>query len=116
MDETALLDPALLPTILSTLSNAFRDGDWRMVSGLALTLVMVFARQLAPKLPAEYVPWATIGMSMLTSIGLGLQRGESWSTMLVTGFSVGVVAVGGWETLGKLVRGAWRKLRGQDHA
>lgn len=99
--------------IVSTMALAFSKRSWALGAGLLLTLIAAWLRafNFAQKIPVEWMPWAVLGMAMLASIGVGLQSGKRFSTILIGGLSVGVMAIGGWETIGKMVRALIEKLR-----
>ena len=92
--------------VLEMLANAFRSGDWALGSGLLLTLVVAVARMLglSKRLNKAWVPWATAGMAIAASVGVGLQTDQDWWKIVSTGLLVGLTAIGGWETGGKLVK------------
>lgn len=103
----------ILPA-LKLLASAYREHQWALLAGLLLTFVVIGLRMFSvvQKLPDALVPWATIGMGLLGAAAVGLQTGESWDAIVMTGLAVGVAAIGGWETVGKLLRGLAAKLRG----
>lgn len=110
--------PSALSDALSTLAQAFKDHNWTLLAAALLTLFIIAARwfELAKKIPAEYVPWVTLALATATSIALGLQTSQPLTTTFSTGVLVGIAAVGGWESFGKLIRGLIRKLRGSSGA
>jgi hypothetical protein len=93
--------------------RAFKSRKWMLLAGLLLTGVIAVVRTfgLAKKIKGEWVPWLTLGISMATSLALGLQQGKSWLTIIVGGLSVGITAIGGWEVFGKLVRNLIRMVK-----
>lgn len=96
---------------VSLLVLAFKSRHWMLAAGLSLTVFVVVARlfNFAKLLPDAYVPWATMGLATLASVAVGIQAHQSWDQIMVTGLSVGAAAIGGWETVGKLVRNTVRK-------
>jgi hypothetical protein len=82
-----------------------------LLAGLLLTVVVVGLRMLKvmDAVPPKLVPWLTVGLSVLTSVATGLKTGASAGVIVSTGVLVGVAAVGGWETAGKLVRDVIRR-------
>lgn len=110
--------PSALFDAVSTLGKAFSDKNWTLLVAALLTLFIIGARwfELAKKVPAEYVPWVTLLLATGTSVALGLQTKQSLGTILTTGVLVGIAAIGGWESFGKLIRGIIRKLRGSSGA
>jgi hypothetical protein len=117
---TAIVDPGQIDSIeqlfgvVGLLKKAYSSRRWMLLAALVLTVLVAGVRMfsLGQKLPAELVPWVTLGLAMLTSIALGLQAGKRWDTMLITGVSVGIAAIGGFETFGKLLRSTIRRLKG----
>jgi len=110
--------PSALFDALGTLGKAFSDKNWTLLVAVLLTLFIIAARWFNPvkKVPAEYVPWVTLALATATSVALGLQTKQSLGTILTTGVLVGIAAIGGWESFGKLIRGIIRKLRGSSGA
>ena len=110
-----ILDPSKgsLGDALSVLALAFKSQGWMILTGLVLAALVIVLRtfDLMQKVPAEWVPWATIGLATVTSVAVGLQTGRDLSTILVTGIGVGIAAIGGYESLGKLAKAALEKLR-----
>lgn len=99
------MDPTFDPlSILTIAANAFHSHAWAMLSGAILTILVIIMRQfdLVSKLPDKLVPWATVVLAIIGSVGLGLQQGQSLSDVIVTGLSIGWMAVGVWETAGKM--------------
>lgn len=96
-----------VPMVLGLAAQAFKSQAWVVFSGLLLTLAVIGLRffDVVKKLPDKLVPWATLGLSMLTSLAVGLQTGQRWDAILVSGLTVGLVAIGGWESFAKAVRG-----------
>lgn len=93
--------------------EAFRSRDWGLLASSILMLVVVLARQfrLVQQLPTEWVPWATGGLAIATSVALGIEQGQHWSTILSTGLVIGLTAIGMWETVGKSTAKAAHKVR-----
>lgn len=96
------LDP-FIGGSLEVLSKAYTSHEWAMLAGAVLMLLIGLVRQtrVLSSLPTKLVPWATIGVAVATSFGLGLTQHQSLSTMLATAFSTALVAVGSWEAVGK---------------
>lgn len=91
--------------------KAYHNQEWALFSGLLLTGVVFLLRFLkaASYVPPRLVPWVTVALSILVSIATGLRTGTDVGTVLSTGVLVGVGAVGGWETVGKLIRDLVRR-------
>ncbi|APU88879.1 hypothetical protein Rctr197k_055 [Virus Rctr197k] len=117
---TAVVDPSAVQSVdqlfglVGLMANAFKTRQWLLVAALVLTAAIAGFRmlKLGQKLPGALVPWVTLGLALLTSAVIGIQTHRSWSAILATGLTVGVAAVGGWETVGKMVRDLITKIRG----
>lgn len=98
-------------SVVAMLSKAFKSKKWMLVAALLLTVCVSVVRmfKLGRLLPSHLVPWATMATAMSTSVALGLQTGEPWTQIVLTGISVGVASIGGFETLGKMVRAVVQK-------
>jgi len=93
-----------LTQVVDTASRAYSSKDWALGAAAALMLAVLLVRQfkLTDKVPSAVVPWATAGLAMATSVSLGIQNGQSWVSIITTGLTVGLSAVGLWETAGKV--------------
>lgn len=100
--------------VLSLAAAAFKSKSWALLAGLLLTAVVIGLRffNVVKKVPDYLVPWATIGLSMLTSVAIGLQTNQRWDVILTTGLGIGLMAIGGWESLAKAIRGLVAKVKG----
>ena len=74
--------------------------------GLTLMILVVAVKRfgLLKSVPKEYMPWAVSGLATVGAVASGLQAGRGWWDILVSGLTVGLIAIGGWETVGKLVQ------------
>lgn len=119
---TSTVAPPTLPedpgTIIAMLTKAFGDKDWMMVAGLLLTAVIGLARLfgLQKLVPKKHTHWLAGGLALATSVALGLMAHASWWTIITTGVSVGVVAVGGWQLIFEPIRNFLKKKLGGDEA
>lgn len=92
-------DPA---SLLGWFAEVHKGGQWSLLIGGALTLVLRFAPVLKPlldKLPAESTKWVAMALAMLGSVATGLMAGVPWYKVIVDGLQVGVAAIGGWELI-----------------
>lgn len=106
-----------LPEILNLLVQSFHNKNWMMLSGLVLAIVIwglkTFKILDKIKLGSKWgIRFSTVLLASLTSIALGLMANQGWWAIASTAFGIAVVAMGGWETIGKLVRDILMKLRG----
>ena len=107
-------DPGQLLGLFGLLGKAFSSKQWLLLAAILLTAAVAGIRmfKVTDKLPSWLIPWATIGLALLTSVAVGLQTGQAWTAIVGTGLAVGVAAVGGWETVGKMVQALIAKIRG----
>ena len=110
-----------MTTTTSTIANpnelfgvaftSFKDGAWGAGIGAVLMLFVAVGRGMGflNFIPKKAVPWTTMGMAMALSVGAGLVASAVWTDILQAGFNAGVVAIGGWETLGKMIRDKVKK-------
>jgi hypothetical protein len=118
----AIGDPSNLDTpseafwVVEMMIKAFKSGHWALFAALILTALVACLRffEVGKKIPKEYVPWFTGGMASATSVALGLYIGLDWWAIATTGLSVGLMAIGGWETIGKLLKKLLNKIKGGD--
>jgi hypothetical protein len=95
-----------LPMAIELMSKAFESGSWTLASGLLLTIIAAVLRffKVTQKVSKDWGPLAVAGLSLLASIGVGLQTGQDWLQIVSTGLAVALVAVGGREALEKSAR------------
>jgi hypothetical protein len=95
------------------LFKAFESHSWALIAAAILMVLVIIGRLvLKAEVNKKYVPWIALFIAAASSVAAGIQAGKAWMSIVVTGVLVGVAAVGGWETFGKLLRGILRKLRG----
>lgn len=112
IDPNAPVDVGFVVDLIAALTKAFADHSWTLVAGLFLTIIVAGLRffEFVKKIPNAWVPWAVMGISILASVAVGLQQGLPWGSIVTGGITVGVVAIGGWETLGKMLVNFLKKL------
>lgn len=95
------LDPL---SLLHMAAQAYHSHAYALLAGALLTLAVIVLRQfnVVAQLPSKYVPWATVGLSILSSVGLGLEEGKGLADVALTGLAIGWMAIGAWETAGKM--------------
>lgn len=100
-----------LQVLLPLITDAFKSNQWVLAVGLVLTAVVAIIRKLPLDafLPKAALPWIALGIALLGSVGAGLASGRPWYEIVVTGLTAGAVAIGGWETVGKLIAGLFTK-------
>lgn len=91
-------------SILKFLAKAFHFREWRLAMGCALTLLVMILRKVGIEnlIDSKHLPWVTTGIAVLGAIGPGISEGLPITDVLVDGLTVGWMAIGGWETVGKL--------------
>lgn len=116
----AVIDPSSITpegafSFFAFFGKAFKHKEWTLVFAGLLTVVVALIRLIEAiddKLPPGVIPWLTMATAMCTSMAIGLQQHMPLGPVIVTGLTVGVAAVGGWETFGKMARAAWQKVMG----
>jgi hypothetical protein len=114
---TAAVTPAEIADAASGLMHAFESHNWALIAAAILSALVIIGRLvLKAEINKKYIPWIAMFIAVASSVAAGLKTGKAWMSIAVTGVLVGVAAVGGWETFGKLLRGILRKLRGSKEA
>ena len=110
---TALGDPGV---IIGLMAKAFQSGDWMLAVGLLLTLVVAGFKLLGINklVPKQHTKWLAGGLSLVTSVAVGLMAHATWWAIISTGLGAGVIAVGGWEVLLEPVVKFIKKKIGSD--
>ena len=85
------------------LLKAVQDKNWSLAIGLLMMLLVFGANKfgLKDKIGSKAVPWAVMGLSVLSVCGVGLASGVAISEALIQGVLAGVAAIGGWELMFK---------------
>jgi hypothetical protein len=96
--EPPTTDSAAVDTALKIVSAA-RDGQWTLFAGMLLMLlVYVFNRMgMGAKIGTKAVPWVTVGLGVLSSVGFGIANGEVWYTGIIYGLFMSASAIALWE-------------------
>jgi hypothetical protein len=101
--STQAIDPGtvdlggdIIEALFSRLELAIQKRSWGLVAGIALAMIVVLARVFGLErfVPAERAPWVKVGLASAIAVSVGLQQGKSWFTILVSGASIGLMAVG----------------------
>jgi hypothetical protein len=98
--------PSDLPGVIGWFAQTHAAGEWSLLIGGALTLLvrlLTLLRPLADKLPPEATKWLAMGLAMLGSAATGLLSHVPWYKVVADGVLVGVAAIGGWELVLKPV-------------
>lgn len=85
--------------------QAVKEGNLIMAASLALMLLVWLVRAvLWKRIPAKWVPSATVGLSTLTVVSVGLSTGTPAVELIALalgGALVGLSSIGFWELLGQ---------------
>lgn len=106
-------EEALEETIATTDEEALKDAkafykavetqDWPLATGF-LVMLLVYASNrfgLKEKVGAHNIPYVSLALGILSSVGVSLASGGSISVALEAGVIAGLAAVGSWETVFK---------------
>lgn len=100
-----------LPDVASFI-DAITNRSWPLVAALGLTIVVwIFRYFLKEKFPSKYVPYVTLGITVVAAIATGMIQAINnervwWQgliTGLVQGLSIGLPALGIWSAGAKNV-------------
>ena len=98
----------VIPQLASMLAKAVADRNYFVISGLMLmSVIYIFSKKIMPKLSddkkyKEYIPLMTIIISGLTGLATWLLNTDlDLFKIMVTYLSIGLMAVGSWETVAK---------------
>jgi hypothetical protein len=85
------------------LLEALGKGDYVLAFGLAVMLLTraCTAGPLKDKIPKRFLPWLAVLLGVLSQTSTSLAMGVPWKKAILLGLASGLVAIGGWETLGK---------------
>lgn len=94
----------ILPSA-DAMKSAFESRNWLLLGGMVLMVVVVMIRRmgLLDKLAPELHQWAAMGLAMAGAVAGGIMMGMSWLSIIPTGLLTGLAAIGGWETLGRML-------------
>jgi hypothetical protein len=101
---------AMMPSA-HEIGQAYTSKNWMLMLSLCLTLGITIARKmgLLSMIDDENHKWVALAVAMAGSAGGGLMSGASWPEIAVTGLMGGIMSVGGYETAGKMIKGALAK-------
>jgi hypothetical protein len=87
--------------VVKLITAAFERKDYANGAGLVLAFVIGASRYLGLfdkiKIPDAYDKWVAMGISMLVSVSIGLQRHKSALDILHAALNVGGMAIASWE-------------------
>lgn len=107
---TPPVDPGDIMGMVKMLIQSGKGHQWALFAGLLIMILTWFVdRILKNRIPRKVVPWLSVGLSMGSTIAFTLAAGAGWLNAVVAGVHIGLVAIGGWEALGKHIPGAKAK-------
>lgn len=78
--------------------QAAQAGNWTAAGALFLMLFVFVVRKFAWKsIPKKYIPYTVIGLAVAGDLGAALYIGADPLSAALSGFAVGLAAIGGWE-------------------
>jgi len=87
---------------ISQLIEFAKTGRWGPFAGLALMFaVWVFRKFFMKLIDTKILPWVTLGVAMVVSVGVGLAAGNIWWKVLLDGLITGGCAMAFWSALFK---------------
>jgi hypothetical protein len=109
------IDPSDTLGLVQALTAAFAGGDWMLGAGLLVTLLVGLFKLfgLNKLIPKKHTKWVAGVVAMLLSVAGGLMAHATWWAIITTGVGVGVIAVGGWETILEPIRNWLKKKLGE---
>lgn len=86
---------------VSMLVTALQSQNWPLVAGLVLSILVALANKFGLKnaVGDKAIPWVTMGLAVVATVGAGLATGVSVGAALAQGVLAGVAAIGGWELI-----------------
>jgi hypothetical protein len=80
-----------------------KKGSWSLFAGVLLMLAIYLAKRfkLLEKVPDAAIPWVTMGVALLGTVGVTLANGGSVLVAVIAGVSTGAFATFVWEAIGK---------------
>jgi hypothetical protein len=92
-------------TMLKFIVEAFKTGKWAWAVGLILMLIAWLVNTLLKsRIPKKVMPWVAIGLGVSSAVAMSFASGAVWYNAIGSGLSFGLIAIGGWEAIGKLFK------------
>ena len=87
------------------LVEAYKSGQWPLFSGLIIMLLIFVSNKagLESRLDKKIIPWISVTIGVLTSIGTSLVAGIPVGIAIAQGLTAGTAAIGLWELIFKHV-------------
>ena len=88
---------------LKLLIDAYKNGQWPVVSGLIIMLIIFISNKVGLKnrVDKKFIPWISVIIGILVSIGASLIAGIPVSIAIIQGLTAGTAAIGFWELIFK---------------
>jgi len=83
--------------------KAVETQDWPLAAGFLVMLLVYVSNRfgLKEKVGAHNIPYVSLALGILSSVGVSLASGGSVSVALEAGVIAGLAAIGSWETVFK---------------
>lgn len=95
---------------ISLLVELAKSGRWGPFAGLLILFIVWAIRKFLLKLiKPNVLPWLTLGLAMVASVGVGLGFGNVWWQVLIDGLITGGAAGLMWSALFKHLLGEKKK-------
>jgi hypothetical protein len=100
-----------ITALLTSIQAAVAGKQWILLAAILVGAVVAAAKQgwlsawLAKKLPPSALPYLAIGLGVLGTAATAVVSGKPLAQALVDGFSAGMAAIVGHETLVEGIRG-----------
>lgn len=87
------------------LIEAYKAGQWPVLSGLVIMLAIFAFNKLGleGKVDKKYIPWVSVTLGVVTTVGTALIAGIPVETSVLQGITTGTAAIGFWELIFKHV-------------
>jgi len=107
-DADKVIDDSIKPVddapgeTVGAIISAFKEGRWGAAIGLLIMLLVWITRKFIwTVVPKKVLPWLTLGLAMVVTVGVELLTGISWWKTLIDGFITGGSAMAFWSLLFK---------------
>ena len=97
--------PTEAQEMFKLLIEAYKAGQWPVLSGLVIMLLIFAFNKLGleKKIDKKYIPWVSVTLGVIATVGTALIAGIPVETAILQGFTTGTAAIGFWELIFKHV-------------